>query len=97
MDDICKIYYAFEREWTTKLTMTWNEEVKFTMLRNGMHCEIYYDMECNLKFTMIWNCLKKIQVPEFPTFGSGTLSLADLCLFGSDNILDQVRLYIYLY
>ena len=71
---------CFRAEWTTKLTMTWIGEVKkFTMLLNGMHCEIYYDMECNLKFTIIWICFKKkkLQVPEFPTFGSGTLSLAD--------------------
>jgi hypothetical protein len=53
-----------------------------------MQPKIYYDLEL---------FQKKIQVPEFPTFGSGTLSLTDLRLFGSDNILDQVRLYIYLY
>ena len=51
---------CFRAEWTTKLTMTWIGEVKkFTMLLNGMHCEIYYDMESNLKFTIIWICLKK--------------------------------------
>jgi hypothetical protein len=79
-----KTYY--DLEWGSEIYYASEPDALWNLLWYGMQPKIYYDLELFQKKYKFQSSLPKI-----------TLSLADLCLFGSDNILDQVRLYIYLY